>query len=152
MMRSNTDMQAGAPETILARRSGFPVREEWMNRPVVLVVDDDAPTRAAYAALLTDCGFDVLEARHGGEAILQVHRHRPEVVLMDLVMPVLDGARTAEALRERALTAQTRILGVTAASNKERDQMRLHCDDLIEKPCSADAIVDRIRALVEDRR
>ena len=114
----------------------------------VLVVDDDAPTRAAYAALLVDCGFEVLEARHGGEAILQVHRYRPRVILMDMLMPVLDGARTAEALRQRAMTAETRILGVTAASDGERERMRLHCDDIVEKPCTGSEIVERIRALV----
>lgn len=122
-----------------------------MNRTTVLIVDDDAATRAAYTAFLSECGYNVLEAVHGGEAIVHVHRHRPHVVLLDLTMPILDGVQTAEALRERAPTANTRILAITAsAPTPERERMRRFCDDLLEKPCAPAEILARIRALTQE--
>jgi two-component system, OmpR family, phosphate regulon response regulator PhoB len=119
-----------------------------MTRPTVLIVDDDGPTRAAYTAFLTDHGYDVLEAVHGGEAILHVYRHRPDLVLMDLFMPILDGVETAEALRAAPPTARTPILAITAsACTPARERMRLVCDDLLEKPCAPAEILARIEAL-----
>jgi dodecin len=77
-----------------------------MGRKTVLVVDDDAPTRRAYVALLVDAGFRVLEASNGGEAIFLVRTFGPDVVLMDVVMPVVGGVEAAESLREYPDTAQ----------------------------------------------
>lgn len=124
-------------------------RGSSMNAKTVLIVDDHAPTREAYAEFLTDCGFQVLQAAHGGEAILHVHRHRPDAVLLDIAMPVLDGVETAESLRGCALTAATRILGVTGSgSTLERERMQALCDDLLSKPCSPADVASRIRSLV----
>ena len=121
-----------------------------MTGKTVLVVDDHAPTREAYAAFLADCGFRVLEAAHGGEAILHVHRHRPDVVLMDVVMPVLGGVETAESLRGYPPAANTRILAVTACQSRtEQQRMQAVCDDLLLKPCAPELIASRIRSLVE---
>jgi CheY-like chemotaxis protein len=121
-----------------------------MTRKTVLVVDDHAPTREAYAAFLADCGYRVLQASHGGEAILQVHLHRPDVVLMDIAMPVLDGVQTAESLRACVPTRHVRIVGVTgSASTFERERMTSLCDALLLKPCAPDEVAARIRSLME---
>lgn len=120
-----------------------------MKATTVLVVDDHAPTRQAYAAYLADCGYRVLEAAHGGEAILHIYRHRPDVVLMDISMPVLDGVETAESLRGCAPTAHTRILGVTGSgTGAERQRMRELCDDLLLKPCAPEEVALRIETLI----
>lgn len=121
-----------------------------MNPMTVLVVDDHAPTREAYAAFLQDCGYRVIEAAHGGEAILCAHQHRPDVVLLDIAMPVLDGVETAESLRCCLSTARTRILGITGcASSAHLERMKLLCDGLVMKPCAPELIASRIRTLVE---
>lgn len=115
----------------------------------VLVVDDDTATREAYAGFLQECGYDVLEAAHGGEAILHVYRHRPDLVLLDISMPVLDGVETAESLRERIPTAELRILGVTGStSGIRRERMNALCDDVLVKPCAPEEIASRIHALM----
>ena len=119
-----------------------------MLRKTVLVVDDHAPTREAYAALLADCGFHVLEAAHGGEAILHVHRHHPDVVLMDMMMPVLGGVETAESLRGHGATAHTPILAVTGCTSAvEQARMRGLCDELLLKPWPPEAIARRVERL-----
>jgi two-component system OmpR family response regulator len=119
-----------------------------MFRKTVLVVDDDASTRQAYAEFLQACGYEVLQAEHGGEAILHVHRHRPDVVLMDISMPVLDGVETAESLR--AYSRDLRILAVTGSdSAPQKERMRALCDGLLTKPCAPEVVASRIRSLMD---
>jgi two-component system response regulator MprA len=113
----------------------------------ILIVDDDGPTREAYAEFLGDCGFDVLEAAHGGEAILRVYQHRPDVVLMDISMPVLDGVETAESLRAHG--ADLRILGITGCDDPRKERMIAVCDGLLTKPCTPEVVASRIRSLMD---
>ena len=120
-----------------------------MTKKTVLVVEDHVPTREAYATFLVECGYRVLEASHGGEAILQVHRHHPDLVLMDIALPVLDGVETAESLRAHASGTTLRILGVTACESAvKRKRMEEVCDELLLKPCAPDLVADRIRSLI----
>lgn len=117
---------------------------------VILVVDDHAPTRRGYAALLTECGYSVVEAAHGGEAILRVHEGRPDLILMDLDMPVVNGLEAATALRAYAPMSGVPIVAVTASESRwERERMAELCDDLLMKPCGAAQIAERIRSLLE---
>lgn len=121
-----------------------------MERKTVLVVDDHATTREAYATFLADSGYGVLQAAHGGDAILQIYRHRPDVVLLDLAMPVVDGVETAESLRRCSRTANTRIIAVTGRGPcPELDRMLALCDSLLVKPCDPAVIESTIRSLVE---
>ncbi len=120
-----------------------------MNTKTVLVVDDHAPTREAYTAFLQDCGYHVLQAQHGGEAILRVQENHTDVVLMDILMPVLDGVETAQWLRRHLASTHTPILAVTACrSPVQQERMRAVCDDVLLKPCAPAVIAERIRALL----
>jgi CheY-like chemotaxis protein len=116
----------------------------------ILVVDDHAPTREAYVAFLVDCGYRVLQAAHGGEAILHVHRSHPDLVLMDINMPVLDGIETAESLRAHVPAAALRIVALTGCDSQvKRQRMNAVCDDVLQKPCAPELITSRIQSLLE---
>lgn len=118
----------------------------------VLVVDDHAPTRQGFTEFLRGYGFRVFEASNGGEAILSVHEHQPDAVLLDILLPVLNGIETAESLRACPATAGIRILGITACtSHFDRVRMTGVCDDVLAKPCSPHAVAARILSLVEVR-
>ena len=120
-----------------------------MPEKTILVVEDHGPTREAYVALLLGCGYRVLEATHGGEAILHVHRYRPDLVLMDIGMPVLDGVETAESLREHVTATTLRIVAVTGCDSRVKtERMHAVCDDVLQKPCAPDLIVSRIQSLI----
>jgi CheY-like chemotaxis protein len=121
-----------------------------MERKTVLVVDDHAPTREAYASFLLDCGYDVMEAGHGGEAILHMYRRRPDVVLMDIVMPGLDGVETALSLRERLPGAPMPLIAVTGSrSAAEHGRMRGVFDAVLLKPCAPDVIATCVRSAMD---
>ena len=120
-----------------------------MPRKTILVVEDHAPTREAYAAYLVDCGYRVIEAAHGGEAILHVHRYRPDLVLMDINMPVLDGLETAESLRAHVPAAGLRIVALTGSDSQvKRERMHAVCDEVLRKPCAPEVITSRIQSLI----
>jgi two-component system OmpR family response regulator len=121
-----------------------------MERRTILVVDDHAPTREAYASFLLDCGYRVVEAGHGGEAILHIHRQRPHAVLMDILMPGLDGVETALSLRERMPGAHMPLIAVTA-SQSVVETGRLHAlfDAVLLKPCAPDVIASCVRSVMD---
>jgi CheY-like chemotaxis protein len=124
-----------------------------IDRRTILVVDDYAPTRQAYAALLMDCGYAVLEAANGGEAMLLVRQHMPHAVLMDIAIPVGSGLEAAESLRTHPATAGLPILGVTGSAGRiERERMQAVCDHLLLKPCSPDEIIACLGRLSTRRR
>ncbi len=79
----------------------------------VLVVEDEAPTRNVFAAFLRRRGFDVLEAEHGQRALVVARRREPDVIVLDIQMPVLDGLTTAELLKLDASTAHIPLVAVT---------------------------------------
>jgi CheY-like chemotaxis protein len=119
-----------------------------MEPKTVLVADDDPATLVAYGELLEECGYRVIEARNGGEAILLVRQFLPDLILMDVVMPVVGGLEAAASLREYPHTASIPIIGVTGAARPgEQERMPRVCDDLLLKPCPPAAILDRVREL-----
>jgi putative two-component system response regulator len=121
------------------------------HRKTVLVADDHAPTREAYASFLLDCGYEVLEAGSGGEAILHMYRdRRPDVVLMDILMPGLDGVETAQSLRERLPEPRMPLIAVTGSrSAVEQHRLRGLFDAVLLKPCAPDVIASCVDSLVD---
>jgi two-component system, cell cycle response regulator DivK len=107
-----------------------------MKKRTVLVVEDSAETRASMAALLEGEGYEVLLAEHGGEGILMAHQLRPDVILMDVSMPVVDGLDAAESLKLNPLTRAIPIVAITAESlQPQLERIRRVCDAMLLKPC-----------------
>ena len=117
----------------------------------VLVVDDQELVRAGLVTVLeTRAGIEVVgEAADGVDAIEQVRLHRPDLVLMDINMPVLDGLETAESLRAHVPPATLRIVALTGCeSQMKRERMHAFCDDVLQKPCAPELITSRIQSLI----
>jgi signal transduction histidine kinase/CheY-like chemotaxis protein len=91
----------------------------------VLVVDDDESTRLLLARTLQKDGWDVATAEHGAAALEQIDRAVPDVVLLDLMMPVMDGFTFLERLREREDITMPSVLVITAKTLDEEDRSRL---------------------------
>ena len=84
-----------------------------MTPPLVLVVDDFDDARELYCACLEQAGFRTAEARNGQEAVERAVELRPEVVLLDLAMPVMDGVEAARRLKADDRTRDTRLIALT---------------------------------------
>ncbi|HUH12147.1 MAG TPA: response regulator [Longimicrobiales bacterium] len=94
-----------------------------MTKNLVLVVDDMEDNRVVFTAALMHHGYDVLSASNGAEAIEQAMAHTPDLVLMDLRMPVLDGIRATERLKAHPVTASIPVIALTAHDH-EADELR----------------------------
>ncbi len=108
----------------------------------ILVVDDRAENRLVLCNLLTPLGFEVLTAANGREAIAVAQEHRPDLICMDLIMPVMMGFEAVAAIRQMPELAGTPIIAVSASvmdMNKEQSH-RVGCDDFLCKPIDADAL------------
>lgn len=104
--------------------------------PLVLVADDHDDSRTIARVLLESAGFRVAEARTGPETLRLVRSERPAIVLLDIVMPELNGWEVARRLRSDATCSGTVIIAVTAlAGTHDREQtIAAGCDDLLTKP------------------
>lgn len=116
-------------------------------RPVVLVADDHEDSRIIARLVLESAGFAVVEARTGREAIAMARAERPVAVLLDIVMPELDGWAAAKHIRSDLLTASTPIIAVTAlAGSADRERsFAAGCDAVLTKPVPPRVLLDALR-------
>ena len=113
------------------------------SRRKVLVVDDKPENRMVLQDMLHPLEFELTEARNGEEAIQQALEFRPDVILMDLIMPVLDGFEATRKLREIPMFKQTMIIGTSASAFEETRQnsMLVSCDAFLTKPVHLDDLL-----------
>ncbi len=124
----------------------------------VLVVDDDAAVRALLGQHLGRAGYDVREAEHGQAAIEAIEQRVPDAILLDLMMPVMDGFEFLEVLRAREAWRAIPVVVVTAMDLGEADRqaLRRSVETVLEKARGApasllDAVAAEIRASVRRR-
>jgi two-component system, cell cycle response regulator DivK len=121
-----------------------------MHRKTILIVEDNAETRGALAVLLEEEGYAVLQAEHGGEGILLAHRRRPDLILMDVAMPVVDGIDAAESLKLSPSTRGIPIVAITGERlRRQHERIRRVCDALLLKPCPPRDILGEVGRLME---
>ena len=117
-------------------------------RTRVLVVDDDPVVRSFITSALERSGYDVVQAQDGVEALQAVDQGRPSAILLDLMMPRLDGFGFLKAIQGRADLAEVPILVLTAASLDEAERMFLHrsVTSILEKNAKSHAEILRTLA------
>jgi two-component system phosphate regulon response regulator PhoB len=119
-------------------------------RPTILVVEDEAPLMTLVRYNLEKQGFRVEEAADGQEALLRVSEAKPDLVLLDWMLPSLSGIEVCRQLRRRPATRDLPIIMLTART-EDQDQVRAldtGADDYVTKPFAMEGLVARIRALL----
>jgi DNA-binding response OmpR family regulator len=111
-------------------------------RPV-LVVDDDAATRAAERAVLTDDGFRVIEARDGAEAMRVISHDPPALVVLDIQMPGVDGPSFARQLR--VALRRVPLIILTAAMDPKHEADRCNAEAYLTKPFDGPELLRVVR-------
>jgi CheY-like chemotaxis protein len=117
-----------------------------MTRPLVLVVDDDPDILEAICDILEAEGYDVARARHGEEALLRVEVRRPAVILLDLMMPVMDGVAFAQALRLRPALRDIPIVVISADGNPQR-AASVGATGYLAKPFDIEALLAQVAGI-----
>ncbi len=108
-----------------------------VNAPLILVVDDYEDNRIMYTEYLAFAGFRVVEAADGEEAIRKAARLRPDVVVMDLSLPGIDGWEATRVIKADERTANVPVIALTgfAMATHAKRARDAGCDDFITKPC-----------------
>jgi signal transduction histidine kinase/FixJ family two-component response regulator len=117
-------------------------------RPRILIVDDHADNRAMLRHSLVPLGFVVSDAENGREGVERAERERPDLVLMNLIMPAFGGVEAARRMRSSPALAPVKIFIMTAdVTNNPADLMAdIGCDEVLFKPVRVDHLLDRLRA------
>ena len=120
-------------------------------QPLVLVVEDYQDAREMYAAYLQFSGFDVAEAANGIEAVEKTQELLPDIVLMDLALPRMDGWEATRRLKTDARTRHIPIVALTghALAGHADGAREAGCDAFVTKPCLPDALVAEIKRLLD---
>ena len=112
----------------------------------ILVCDDKETNRDVLSQLLTEIGFEVFEAENGRICLEKALAHRPDIILMDLMMPEMDGFEATYALRNMPEIEDTIVIAVSAGvfTQTRQDSLDAGCDDFIPKPVLTDELLEKI--------
>jgi len=137
-------------EPVPARRSG----PHGLPAVKVLLVDDEDSLRKVMRDLLERDGYDVAEARDGVQALDQIDRVGPDIIVLDLNLPGLDGYGVLSHLRSRPATASIPVIVLTAKGDEDNEVrvFELGADDFLTKPFRARALSARLEAVLGRRR
>jgi two-component system, cell cycle response regulator DivK len=115
-------------------------------RKCILVVEDQEDNRQILRDLLASGGFDMIEAENGEQAIAAAERSRPDLILMDIQLPILDGYEATRRIKANPDLKSIPIIVVTsyALSGDEDKARRAGCDDYVAKPFSPRQLLAKI--------
>jgi adenylate cyclase len=121
--------------------------------PLILVVDDLAPNVRLLEAVLSPRGFRVATASSGAEALDVLSKEHPDLVLLDIVMPGMDGYEVCRRIREDPETAFLPVIMITASGEEEKIRaIESGADDFVNKPFDQAELLARVRSLVRVKR
>jgi two-component system, OmpR family, KDP operon response regulator KdpE len=117
----------------------------------ILIVDDNQTIRSSLARLLEGEAYEVFEAADGEEGLAQYARYSPDLVIMDINMPRMNGLEAVQRLREFS-AVPVLMLSVLGSENEKVTGLDVGADDYLGKPFGANELLARVRALIRRRR
>ena len=120
----------------------------------ILIAEDNATNRELFRELLEARGYDVDEACDGPEALRMLEQSQPDILLLDIGMPVLDGFAVVRAIRANSRLAALPVLAVTAyAMQGDRERiLESGFDGYLSKPINAKSLADELARLLDKRK
>lgn len=139
-------------------RPASPARREKPSKPApnykkfkVLVADDSRIARKSISRILLENGFNVIEAENGFEALGQLENERPDLLLLDLIMPGVDGYRVLESIRKKPMFTRLPVFILTSRDglmDKIKGKMS-ESNEYLTKPVSAELLMEKIRRYLD---
>jgi two-component system cell cycle response regulator DivK len=119
--------------------------------PLILVVDDFADNREMYTQFLEFSGFRVAEAQNGHEALEKASALSPDLIVMDLSLPGLDGWEATRRLKANDRTRSIPVIALTghALAGHSKGAMEAGCDAFITKPCLPERLMEEIKSMLK---
>jgi len=137
-----------SPRRLPVSKDGKPVGAK---PPLILIVDDFADNREMYTQFLEFSGFHVAEAQNGHEALDKAFALRPDLIVMDLSLPGLDGWEATRRLKADDRTRAIPIIALTghALAGHSKGAMDAGCDAFITKPCLPERLMEEIKSMLK---
>jgi CheY-like chemotaxis protein len=128
-------------------RQGFCMSQ---NGKTVLLVEDNEDNRIVYSTILQHFGYTVSEALNGEEGIAKAREEQPDLILMDISIPIIDGWEATQVLKRDPATKDIPIIALTAhALASDRDKaMEVGCDSYLAKPCEPKQVVSEVSRFI----
>jgi two-component system cell cycle response regulator DivK len=122
-----------------------------MSNKKILVVEDTEDNRQILRDLLGMAGYDMIEAHDGAEGVSQATEHKPDLILMDIQMPVMDGYEATRRIKADPVLKSIPIVAVTsyALSGDEEKARAAGCDAYIAKPYSPRQMLAKVREILK---
>jgi CheY-like chemotaxis protein len=116
----------------------------------VLLVEDNDDNRIIYATILQHTGYQVLEAPNGVVGVEQASMRHPDLIIMDISLPVMDGLEATRRIRANPQTADIPVLAVTANARESDREIALQagCDDYLAKPVEPRRLVQQVESMI----
>jgi two-component system, cell cycle response regulator DivK len=118
----------------------------------ILIAEDHLDSRAALSALLEAIGFEVVQAANGREAVDLAIAEAPDLVLMDMMMPEMDGFEATRAMRAHPLLDKIPIIAVTAMEGAQTIAFGSGVSDYVAKPVDTRLLINKIEQLLQQQR
>ena len=115
--------------------------------PIILVIEDYSDSRTLLSSWLRAQGYKVVEAKDGKEGLLQANRVTPDLILMDLALPKLDGVEATRQIRRRRVLSRTPIFAISAYAtfDVKADAMAAGCAEVFGKPLDLESLLEKIK-------
>lgn len=116
----------------------------------ILAVDDQEDNRRIFRDLLSAVGYEVIEAVDGEEAVILAEQHVPELILMDIQLPGIDGYEATRRIKSNPILASVPVIAVTsyALTGDDTKAFEAGCDAYVAKPFSPRALLAKVREYV----
>lgn len=121
-----------------------------MAKRTILVVEDTAEIREVWRRVLTGAGFHVLQAGDGADGVQQARQHQPDLILMDITLPVLDGISAVQELKADAETAHVPVIFVSGDAFAARRARAVGGEAFLSKPVRAAELLSTIMRTLAD--
>jgi CheY-like chemotaxis protein len=146
----NTRDQRQQLESMLTRLVGTPRDDDGSSeaRARVLIADDSLESRERSAQILEEAGFAAITAANGLEALMVAHYVKPEVVVIGVSMPVLDGIETARLLKASPSTRHVHVIAYTAWPSFYDGPLKSVFDGVLCKPSTSQSLLDSVRRFI----
>ncbi|GMV11014.1 MAG TPA: response regulator [Gemmatimonadaceae bacterium] len=117
----------------------------------VLIIEDNEDNRIVYSTILRHHGFRVSEALDGEEGIARARQELPDLILMDISIPLVDGWEATQRLKSESLTRHIPVIALTAhAMPGDRERaLQAGCDGYLAKPCAPQAVLAEVNRLID---
>ena len=122
-----------------------------MRRKKILLVDDSSTVLMMEKMLLAGCGYDIVVARDGEEGVAKAISELPDLILLDLIMPKVDGVEACRRIRAEPSTREIPVIMVTTRSEAElvESSYKTGCNDYINKPINNMELLAKVRSFLE---